>query len=137
MRRLLLVCIALATVSVAGCASDQRNQALIGTLNAYGSALRWGDFNTALQFVDPHVRQAHPPTALDMSRYAQFRVTGYDEGQGPVPGAENEVRQQVQVSLVNVNTQAERTLLDRQVWHYDPIKKHWWLTSGLPDITGE
>ena len=136
MRRLLIALILLVTLLGAGCASDQRSQSLTSTLNAYGSALRWGDFQSALQFVDPEMRAAHPPTALDMARYQQVRVTGYDDGPGPVPSGENEVRQIVQIGLANVNTQTERTVVDRQSWRYDPQHKHWWLTSGLPDITG-
>lgn len=137
MRRYLFPLLALAALLCAGCATDQRNQALITTLNAYANTLRWGDFQSALQFVDPKVREAHPPSALDLARYQQVRVTGYDEGAGAVPDGENRVRQVVQIGLVNLNTQAERTVIDRQSWRYDPEKKHWWLTSGLPDITRE
>lgn len=137
MRRYLYPLLALAALLCAGCATDQRNQALITTLNAYANTLRWGDFQSALQFVDPKVREAHPPSALDLARYQQVRVTGYDEGAGAVPDGENRVRQLVQIGLVNLNTQAERTVIDRQSWRYDPEKKHWWLTSGLPDITRE
>lgn len=137
MRRFMFMLLALVAMLCAGCATDQRNRSLITTLNAYASTLRWGDFQTALQFVDPKVREANPPTALDLARYAQVRVTGYDEGAGAVPAGENEVRQVVQIGLVNLNTQRERTVVDRQTWRYDPVKKRWWLLSGLPDITRE
>jgi hypothetical protein len=136
MRRLLIAFTVLVTLLAAGCASDQRSKSLTNTLNAYASAVRWGEFESALQFVDPAVRKDHPPSSLDMARYQQVRVTGYDEGQGPLPDGENAVRQIVQIGLANVNTQTERTVTDRQTWRYDPEKKHWWLTSGLPDITG-
>jgi hypothetical protein len=137
MRRYLLPLLVLALMLCAGCATDQRNQALIRTLNSYASTLRWGDFQSALQFVDPEVRAKHQPSALDLARYQQVRVTGYDEGAGAVPDGENRVRQVVQIGLVNLNTQAERTVIDRQSWRYDPQTKRWWLTSGLPDITRE
>jgi hypothetical protein len=99
--------------------------------------LRWGDFQSAQQFVDPQVAATHPPSALDLARYKQVRVTEYDDGQGPVATGENEVHQAVRINIVNINTQAERSLVDRQTWRYDPLKKHWWLTSGLPDITSD
>ena len=137
MRRYLFPLLALVAMLCAGCATDQRNQALVTTLNAYASTLRWGDFQSAQQFVDPKVREAHPVSSLDLARYGQVRVTGYDEGAGPVPDGENQVRQVVQISLVNVNTQSERTVVDRQSWRYDAQKKRWWLMSGLPDITRE
>jgi len=137
MRRYLLPLLALLALLCAGCATDQRNQALITTLNAYANTLRWADFQSAQQFVDPKVREANPLSSLDMARFQQVRVTGYDEGAGPVPDGQNQVRQVVQISLVNLNTQSERTVIDRQSWRYDPEKKRWWLTSGLPDITRE
>jgi len=43
----------------------------------------------------------------------------------------------VRISLVNIHTQAERSVIDHQTWHYDEKAKHWWLTSGLPNITQE
>ncbi len=137
MRRLLIVPTVLLAMLLGGCASDQRSHTLQTTLYAYANTVRWGDFASAMQFVDPAERKAHPPSALDMARYQQVRVTEYDEGAGPVPVSENEVRQVVQVGLVNVNTQVQRTVLDRQSWRYDPELHRWWLTSGLPDITSD
>jgi len=135
MRRLLVLAVLLSILLLSGCATDKRNQALTNTLNAYAGVVRWGDFGNALQFVDPKVRAEHPPTPLQMSRFEQYRVTGYDDGSGPSPGAENEVHQAVAISMVNNNTQAELTVIDRQIWHYDPATNHWWLMTGLPDIT--
>jgi hypothetical protein len=137
MRRLLTLLALLVTLTLAGCATDQRNQALSTTLLHYANTVRWGDFQQAMQYIDPKELQEHPPTSLELSRFAQYRVSGYEEGQGPMPNGENEVRQLVQISLINVNTQAERTVLDRQTWRYDPEKKRWYLMSGLPKLDNE
>ena len=40
----------------------------------------------------------------------------------------------VRIGIININTQAERTVVDQQTWRYDPDKHQWWLTSGLPDV---
>ncbi len=135
MRRIATLCVLAGFVLLAGCATDQRNTTLTATLNAYGSTVRWGDFASAEQFVDPKVRAAHPLTPIELSRFKQYRVSEYDDGQGPVPTGENEAQQVVRIGIVNRNTQAERSLVDKQTWHYDPNAKHWWLTSGLPDLT--
>jgi hypothetical protein len=135
MRRTLGILAMLVVVAVAGCAAQTRSESLTNTLKAYASTVRWGDFASAMQFVDPAARTSHPVTALDMARYQQVRVTEYNDDVGPVPVSDTEVRQTVRVSLVNVNTQAERTITDQQTWHYDAATRHWWLTSGLPDIT--
>ena len=48
---------------------------------------------------------------------------------------DNEVSQIVEIGLVNINTQAARSIIDKQLWRYDAKANHWWLVSGLPDIT--
>jgi hypothetical protein len=135
MRRILTLFVVLSMLLLGGCATDQRSDSLTTTLNAYASTVRWGDFPSALQFVDPKVREAHPVPALEMSRYQQYKVSGYDEGKGPIPNGKDEVTQVVQINLVNVNTQHERSVTDHQTWHYDAEGKRWWLVTGLPDIS--
>jgi outer membrane murein-binding lipoprotein Lpp len=135
MRRTLCLLVAAALLLLAGCATNQRTDLLSNTLNAYGSALRWGDFQSAAQFIDPKQRAEHPISKLDQSRYEQVKVSEYDAGNGPVPAGEGQVQQIVHIGLINVHTQSERSIVDHQTWHYDDKTKHWWLTSGLPDIT--
>ena len=125
------------TALLAACATSQmrsRQTILDETLRAYASTLRWGDIEQALTFIQPKVRLEHPPTALEISRLKQVKITGYNE-QLPTPAGENEVHQVVQIDIVNLNTQSARSIVDRQVWKYDDTDKHWWLTSGLPDIS--
>ncbi len=135
MRRILISLVTLTMLLLGGCATDQRNDLLTTTLNAYAHTMRWGDFNSAAQFIDPKVREAHPVPPVEMSRYQQYKVSEYDEGKGPTPNGKLEVTQVVQINLVNVNTQSERTVTDNQTWRYDAESKHWWLVSGLPDIS--
>ncbi|WP_426661436.1 hypothetical protein [Rhodanobacter aciditrophus] len=134
MRRLLPMLAASAVLLLAGCAQDMRNNALIATLNAYGSAVRWNGLESTLQFVDPAVLKAHPPTDFDLARYRQVRVTDYDDGSGPAPLGDDEVQQTVRISFVNVHTQVERSIVARQTWRYDEKTRHWWLESGPPDL---
>ena len=135
MRRILSFLAVLSMLALAGCATQTRKDTLTTTLNAYGSTLRWGDFQSAAQFLDPKYRAEHPLSKLDLDRYKQVRVSEYDDGAGPVPAGEFDVQQTVHISLINRHTQSERTIIDHQNWHYDEKTKHWWLISGLPDIT--
>lgn len=137
MRRISHLLLVLSILLLAACATQERSRSLTTTLSAYGGVLRWGDFASAAQFIDPKVRAEHPISELDRARYKQVRVTEYDDGSGPVPISPTEVQQTVRISVVNIHTQAERTVIDRQTWHYDEQARHWWLTSGLPDITRE
>ncbi|MDE2155128.1 MAG: hypothetical protein KGJ97_08755 [Xanthomonadaceae bacterium] len=135
MRRILGILAMLSVLLPAGCATQNRSDTLTATLTAYGSTLRWGDFQSAALFIDPKIRAAHPLSDLDLARYKQVRVTEYDSGSGPVPLDDLDVQQTARISLVNIHTQSERTIVDHQTWHYDEKTRHWWLTSGLPDIT--
>ena len=128
--------IVFSSVLLAACAMDKvrtKESILEETLRTYAATIRWGDMTQALSFIDPKVLAEHPPSPLELERFRQVRITGYSE-QPIVPVGEDEVRQVVQIELANVNTQTVRSVVDRQVWKYDEATKHWWLTSGLPDI---
>ena len=114
--------------------TQSEGDALPTTLTAYANALRWGGFDQAFKYVDPETLKQHPITPLDLERYKQVRVVSYME-QPLVPVAKHEVSQLVEISILNVNTQSSRTIVDRQLWRYDETTKHWHIVSGLPDIT--
>lgn len=130
---------ALSTVLLAACASlsmdkiKSKESILEETLKTYAATIRWGDMTQALAFVDPKYRQAHPLTDLDIARYRQVQVTSYND-QPAAPISADEVAQTVEIGLVNINTQSARSIIDRQIWHYDEKAKRWWLMTGLPDI---
>ena len=127
----------IAFVLCAGCktlTTQSEGDALPTTLAAYANALRWGGFDQAFKYVDPETLKQHPVTSLDLERYKQVRVVSYME-QPVVPVAKHEVSQLVEISILNVNTQSSRTIVDRQLWRYDETTKHWHIVSGLPDIT--
>jgi hypothetical protein len=140
LRRAAPLAVLLLLAALAGCASmsldrmKTKEGILEETLQTYAATMRWGDMTRCLAFVDPKVRTEHPMSELDLARYKQVSVTAYDD-QPATPSGENEVTQTVEIGLVNVNTQSARSVVDRQVWRWDPKDKHWWLMTGLPDIT--
>lgn len=129
---LLLAVLALAMLMPASAKS--REKVLEETLRTYAATIRWGSIEQAESFVDPKYREAHPLTPLELARYKQVRFTAYND-RAAVPVGKFEVRQTVEIGLVNVNTQESRTIIDQQVWTYDQKLKVWLLSSGLPDIT--
>lgn len=100
---------------------------------AYAAAVRWNDFETAWEIVDPAYRLAHPQSDLQRERYQQVQISGYREVRTSA-GAENEVLRDVELRVINRNTQAERVVRTRETWRWDPDGKQWWLASGLPDL---
>lgn len=126
-----------ATALLAACAAERmrsKETVLDETLRTYAATIRWGDIAQAQAFIEPKQLAEHPPSSLDLERFRQVRVTGYTEQQ-TTPVGDGEVRQVVEIGLVNVNTQAARSVVVHQTWRYDEAAKRWWLTSGLPDIT--
>ena len=135
MSKLLLRCLlACCLVLLAGCPkSASKGSALDETQYAYSAAIRWGDFEGAYNLVDPKVREEHPLTDVDFSRYKQVQISGYRD-LGGSPLASGEVVREIEIGVINRNTLAERTVRYRERWRYDEAAKTWWLTSGLPDL---
>ena len=124
-------------VLCAGCqtlTTQTEGDALRTTLTAYANALRWGGFDQAFKYVDPDTLKQHPISSLDLERFKQVRVVSYME-QPIVPVSKHEISQRVEIGILNINTQSERAIVDRQLWRYDETTKHWHIVSGLPDIT--
>jgi hypothetical protein len=102
-------------------------------LYEYVSAIRWSDFDRAVGFVDPLTLAQDPVESIELERYKQFQVTGYEVRTGNEP-VEGQYEQVVEIRMVNKHTQAEKMLVDRQTWRWDEEAGRWWLTSGLPNL---
>ena len=135
MSKLLLRCLlACCLVVLAGCPkSASKGSALDETQYAYSAAIRWGDFEGAYNLVDPKVREEHPLTDVDFSRYKQVQISTYRDMGGTVEPSGVMVRD-VEIGVINRNTLTERTVRYRERWRYDEAAKTWWLVSGLPDL---
>jgi len=135
MRRLFIAVPLLLSLGACGEMSpNSKADTLNVTLNAYANALRWGDFEQATKYIDADYLKDHPLSSIDQERYKQVRVVSYTE-RNPVPAGKNDVDQYVEIGILNINTQTERSVIDHQRWHYDEKTKHWHNTTGLPKIT--
>lgn len=119
---------------LAGCPDGGRKPTTDNLLSDYGAAIRWNEFDKAVDYVDPALREAQALTDLERERYKQVQVTGYEVKDREV-AADGSVTQVVEIRLVNRNTQLERSVIDHQAWRYDAAARHLWLTSGLPDLS--
>lgn len=134
MRRWILPLLALLLIAGGAEARSKRDKLLDSTLAEYAATLRWGTIEAGASFIDPAVLEKRPLTSLELERFRQVRVSYY-HAQDPVPLGKDEMRQVVEIGIINEHSQAERVVIDRQVWRWDAEAKRWWLTSGLPDIT--
>lgn len=132
MRRIMFAGAAL--LLLAGCATMQNKDNLRDeTLDGYAAALRWGDFQSALGYVDPAMRATHPLTARQKARYNTVRVAEYDASGLRATGPDT-IEQSATIGLIVKSSQSVYSVIDHQTWRWDAKAKRWWLESGLPDI---
>jgi hypothetical protein len=115
-----------------GDAKVSRKAALI--FDDYDNALRWGEIQMALTFVDPITLKEHPLTELELKRFDAVQFTSVVK-KDAVISADGSMDRVMEIGLVGKYTQRERTIIDHQHWRYDVKGKRYWLVSGLPDIT--
>lgn len=136
MTRLSRLLVATLLLLLAGCASLKGTQsdALDRAQYAWSAAVRWNDFEGAVNLIDPDKRATLVPTALQMERYKQVQISGYrDVGTNTDMKAGTSIRD-IQIGVINRHTQAERSVRYRETWRWDPEAHTWWNTSGLPDL---
>ncbi len=117
----------------ASAGSRAQARALETTQAAYTAAVRWSDFDAAQGFIEPAYAQAHPVSDLERSRYEQVQISGYRELRTG-DDANGDLRREVELRVINRNTQAERLVRSIEIWRWDAEHKRWWLASGLPDL---
>lgn len=101
---------------------------------AWSAAIRWGDFEGAVNLIDPKVREKLELTPLQLERYKQVQISGYrDMGADSNLDAGTAVRD-IEIGVINRHTMAERTVRYRETWRWDADAKAWWITSALPDF---
>ncbi len=136
MRHVLRPLLALVLLALlAGCAAGPDTRKRDEALFLYAGAIRWGDIDGALTFVDPKLLAERPMTAVERARFDQVQIAGYLV-KSSAPISEDELMQIVEIRVVNRHTQVERLIVDRQHWRWDDEADSWWLLSGLPDIGG-
>ena len=127
----LLIIISLVLISCGSSTSKKRS--LDQTLYKYATAIRWSNFDAAVGFLKPGVKEIFP-SEFDLNHLKQFKVSRYSES--PIrPGAEeNIILQDVEIELYNIHNNKTKVIYDRQSWKYDDTLKRWLLTSGIPKI---
>ena len=130
---LLLFTVLSALVAPADAANARQRARLDQAQAAWSSALRWSEFETAWEMVDPELRASNPLSELELERYRQLQVTSYREG-GNGQLEDGTVVRGVEIGVANRHTQAERIVRYREHWRWDPAAKRWWQVAGLPDF---
>lgn len=131
MKTLGLLCL----LALGSCASmSKQGPKLEQAQYAWSAAIRWGDFEGAMNLIDPKVREKAEITPLQLARYEQVQISSYrDVGASSNMDAGTAVRD-IEIGVINRHTMAERVVRYRETWRWDAEAKAWWLTSQLPDL---
>ena len=135
MTRLLQAFGLLFLLALTGCAStSNQSNKLDQAQYAWSAAIRWNDFEGAINLIDPKVREKAPLTPLQLERYKQVQISSYrDLGASSDFEAGTAVRD-IEMGVINRHTLTERTVRYRETWRWDAEAKAWWVTSPLPDL---
>lgn len=133
--RLLKIFLFATLLGLAGCASmGNEGNELDKAQYAWSGAIRWGDFEGAMNLMDPKLRNEHPPTSVELERYKQVQISAYRDIGASADLKGGTATRDIEIGVINRHTQAERSVRYRERWRWDPEAKTWWLTTGLPDL---
>ena len=101
------------------------------TSHSYELAIRWSDFEMASSFIKD---QENPDIAAQIEHLKQFQVTAYEVKRFLPSADKNQVLVFASVQYFKRDSLIVNSYSHRQIWHFDPDKEGWYLTSGLPDL---
>ena len=105
------------------------------TMDRFEAIVRWNQFDSMVDFMDPDWLAENPVTSLEVERLHQFRVSQYTVRQ-VLSEPEGGVDRLVQLRLYNKHTAREKVVEYVESWRWDDERSRWMLHSGLPDVTG-
>ena len=114
---------------------DERDKKRTETMDRFEAIVRWNQFDSMVDFMDPDWLAENPVTSLEVERLHQFRVSQYTVRQ-VLSEPEGGVDRLVQLRLYNKHTAREKVVEYVESWRWDDERSRWMLHSGLPDVTG-
>jgi hypothetical protein len=97
----------------------------------YGVSVRWSDWDSAWNFIDPATRSSPNLPEDEQERLKDVKVTGYEVHMTQAQ-PDGTMKQIVEIRYIEQATQVEKSFRDTQIWRTDDKGEHWWLTTGLP-----
>jgi hypothetical protein len=131
---LLLLMLCMLNPGYANASSASKAQKVLdANLISYQLAVRWNDFEAAIGSLDPAIITEEGYSENIEAEFKNYQITGYNLKSVAWPDALTYM-QRVEIRYIDINTQIEKSVVDKQSWRYDAVAKRWWLTSGLPKL---
>ncbi|MDX1513782.1 MAG: hypothetical protein R3174_08565 [Gammaproteobacteria bacterium] len=128
-----LTCGAL-TAGLGGCAQIEKNKRAKGldtAVKLYASAIRWGNFETALALTRPREGE---PAIPDNALLGSLRVTAYSSRILSVDEEAGEARVTTHFDYYLQDSGSVRSVSQTANWYYDAAAESWFLDGGLPEF---
>ncbi len=119
------------SAGLGGCQSigEKRQQTrLEKALHAYELTLRWGDLRNIDSFAMAY--QGRMPAGVENAE--RVRIISYEVLSGPAAIDDVTAAQVVAIQYIVRDTQVQKKVIDRQLWHYLPEEKTWKRISDAP-----
>ena len=120
-------------LSLQGCQTYgdvKRDNALEQTLSTYAETARWGNLDSLYAMLEPALAvKAQVPANL-----SSVRVVKYEVLEPAAKLNEETAAQAVAIDFVFVDEQVLHTLVDRQLWVFDPEEKVWRRGNAIPEF---
>jgi len=127
-----IICSVLLALSLSGCAAVDDSKKTITydkTMWKYETAIRWVDFGTANSLRRLEDSSAYSPKPETLQH---IKVTSYNVVNKVMSADHAEVQLTVEIVYYNDRSMKLITIIDNQVWKYDPAIKNWYITTPLP-----
>mgnify|MGYP003519970374 FL=1 len=98
---------------------------------AWANAMRWGELEEREPFLGEQAQAELDD--FQRRRWEQVSISGYRERSRNLQ-PDGQLRVRAEVSVVNVHTLAERSVVVDEYWTWSPELRSWKLASGLPDL---
>jgi hypothetical protein len=116
-----------ATFLIGACAHDLSLMKRDETLHAYAAAIRWGSFDAANRYRSaPEYRRPLPDSLRDV------KVSGYHVLSQAADNERMTLEQTVELRYYRQGDLVEKTIGDKQFWHYDDASGQWQIDTPLP-----
>ena len=122
----------LLTLALSGCAAvddSKKTITLDKALWKYETSIRWVDFGTANTLRRLEDSSAYSPK---LETLQHIKVTSYNVINTITSEDHAEVRLAVEIVYYNDRSMKLITIIDNQVWKYDPVIKGWYIITPLP-----
>jgi hypothetical protein len=111
------------------CVMQSREQGFQSTMRAYEQILRWRNIEKVNQFRKEPLIFSN----VAKERFKNIKVTGYE-----ITNIENNTALKnivtVKIKYYHEQYAREKSLEDKQEWHFDEASEHWYISSPLPNF---